>query len=81
MQNTDEKLESILESIRHQYQVLVEEYPVVEEQIREMQKMGKDTSDLVQRLRDNLTSRKALYEKIRQTYRDALKIDCGKERI
>lgn len=74
MNNTDERLDDILESIGHQYQVLLEEYSTIKKQIREIQGTGKDTSALVQELRDNLTSRKALYDKVRQTYKDALNV-------
>lgn len=74
MENTDERLEKILDSIEHQYCVLLEEYATIKEQIIEIQGTGKDTSALVQQLKDNLSSRKALYDKVRQTYKDALNV-------
>lgn len=74
MKNGQEKLEEVLDSIEHQYNVLCEEYAEIKERIKELAEIGRDTSYVVQQLRDNLTSRKALYDKVRQTYKDALNV-------
>lgn len=72
MQNTEERLENILDSIGHQNNVLNEEYLKIKANIKTISDTGRDTTALVQQLQDNLSSRQDLYEKIRQTYKDAL---------
>jgi len=74
MQNTEERLEDILESIHHQNNVLDIEYLKIKANIKTIEHTGRDTSQIVQQLQDNLSSREELYNKIRQTYKDAVGI-------
>ena len=74
MQNTEERLEDILESIEHKNNCLDIEYAKVKAHIQTIRDTGRDTTQIVQQLRDNLSSREELYETIRQTYKDAVGI-------
>lgn len=74
MQNTDERLEHIINEIQHKYNVLQEEYKKIKAYILQIKGTGRDTTYLVQQLRDNLANQEAIYEEIRQAYKDALKI-------
>ena len=74
MQNTNERLEDILDSIEHQNNVLDREYAKIKANIKTISVTGRDTTQIVQQLKDNLSSREDLYAKIRQTYKDSVGI-------
>ena len=74
MQNNDERLAYEIEAIQHKFNVLQEEYKKIKAYILQIKGTGKDTTYLVQQLRDNLASQEEIYNEIRQAYKDALKI-------
>lgn len=72
MQDTVEKLEEILASIGQQNNILNDEYGKICADIQKLRDSGRDTTYLVQQLKDNMSSRKELYDRIRQSYKDSI---------